>query len=451
MSNAFLPTLRSRLASPFSPSDESETGGESVYSAPSTGNSGTESAFKPSLARSGSPSENEAFSPSTPPYAQYLSDLKDVSGKLMAAYQAPQPGGFRQVLGALFSRKNPQLGAVISGQAQREKTIQPLQQEYGLLENALSSGIAQQKNLSEIYRNRFIPSRNGVYDLGTNAMVPGSGATQTPDEQAMADLLKQTNPDTQKPYTPYEARIKVAQALQDTKPGPTVKNNPGLTYDAGIPVSYKDKDGNVFDVNDPNLPPEGKALVATANKAHGQHVKEAADASAAASARALANQKEMNDERQNNLTSSTKTMIETAPKVLNLINRLEPLADKEAQGNGPLGARWSDFWNNKVGAPSQEYSKMRVDDGLLATALMRMHVGARGGELMMQHFTNLLGLAHQSPENYKAALDEIKQYANDVKNEKPGTGGGQTAEPSSATPPLNIIRDPKTNRIIGIQ
>jgi hypothetical protein len=232
------------------------------------------------------------------------------------------------------------------------------------------------------------------------------------------------------------------QMLETAAPKAAPEKPAHLSYDpgSGIPVSATDSKGTTYDVNDPKLPPELKALVDSANRAHGQHETEEEArqnrtnaASDSRQARTFAQQEKMFQEHQEAPTAATKTMIESVPKVKALIAKLRPLADKETQGGGPLGARWTDFWNNKVGAPNESYSKMRVDDGLLATALMRMHVGSRGGELMMQHFSSLLGLGHQSPQNYKAALDAIDEYADTVAEEKPGaktqeagkgTGGG---------------------------
>lgn len=85
----------------------------------------------------------------------------------------------------------------------------------------------------------------------------------------------------------------------------------------------------------------------------------------------------------------------------------------------------------KVGAPNPEFTKLRTDVGLLTTKLMRMHVGARGGELMMQHFQNLIDSGKQSPENMRAALDEIDQYAKETASEKPGQSKSQVAPADS--------------------
>ena len=47
---------------------------------------------------------------------------------------------------------------------------------------------------------------------------------------------------------------------------------------------------------------------------------------------------------------------------------------------------------------------------------------------MVEQFHNLLGLGHQSPENMKAALDEIDSYANDLQGSAQSVGSqGQGA------------------------
>lgn len=213
---------------------------------------------------------------------------------------------------------------------------------------------------------------------------------------------------------------------------PTAKG-PHVTYDAGIPVSVDDGQGHTYDVNDPKLPAELKPLVEAASRAHGQHVQEDADKQA----RAAAQQEKMFEAHQEALTSQTKSMIESAPKVLALAQRIDPLIDKLKDDLGPAAGRWSEFWAGKVGASKPEYTKLRTDIGLLSTALMRMHVGARGGELMMQHFKDLIDQGKQSPENLKAALEEIVQYAHDVQSERPGAAGGKSGN-AKGNDPLGI-------------
>lgn len=125
-------------------------------------------------------------------------------------------------------------------------------------------------------------------------------------------------------------------------------------------------------------------------------------------------------------TSATRTMSETAPRVLELATEVRRLVDSQEKSLGPAASRWGEFMAGKVGAPSAEFTKLRTTAGLLQTALMRMHVGARGGEQIMEHFKDLIDTSKQSPENLRAALDEIMSYAKQVAQEgKSPLGGSQ--------------------------
>lgn len=119
-------------------------------------------------------------------------------------------------------------------------------------------------------------------------------------------------------------------------------------------------------------------------------------------------------------TSVTRTMQEAAPKVITMVDRISPLIDVNVKNLGPLAGRWSEFWAGKVGSPNPEFTKLRTDISLLTTQLMKMHVG-RGGEYMQKHFQDLLTLAGQSPENLKAALGEIRDYAQTVAKHEDAT------------------------------
>ena len=113
-------------------------------------------------------------------------------------------------------------------------------------------------------------------------------------------------------------------------------------------------------------------------------------------------------------TQTTKTMMEAAPKVKNLVNRIVPTLQALSRDLGPIGGRWNDFMTGKIGVENEEYNKLRVNVGLLTTLLMRMHVGARGSNVIMQKFDNLIGLGYQDPRNLLAAIGEIGVYADDV-------------------------------------
>lgn len=121
------------------------------------------------------------------------------------------------------------------------------------------------------------------------------------------------------------------------------------------------------------------------------------------------------------VTSTTRTMVETAPKVLDLVDRVKAqINDLEKSGDlGPGMSRWNEFWSGKVGEDNPRFRAMMTNTTLLSTLLMRMHMGARGSTQIMQHFDQMIGAGHQSAANMKAALDQLEIYANDVKGAAP--------------------------------
>jgi len=144
-------------------------------------------------------------------------------------------------------------------------------------------------------------------------------------------------------------------------------------------------------------------------------------------------------------TSSTRTMKEAAPKVTQLADKaLESLAKTET---GPLKGRWNELMTGKIGAKNPDFFRLRTELGLLSTMMMRMHVGARGSEGMLQHFNEMFANAAQSPENMRVALSVAKEYADMVHATKEGEeitapnfkriegGGAAGAAPAPGTPP----------------
>ena len=123
-------------------------------------------------------------------------------------------------------------------------------------------------------------------------------------------------------------------------------------------------------------------------------------------------------------TAPTRQMAEAAPKVVDLATRIRSLVDQQEKTLGPGSSRWRELMAGKIGEADPEFTKLRTNVKLLQTALMRMHIGARGGQEMMKHFQDLIDESKQSPENLRAALDEIVAYANTVSGKGEGIGGG---------------------------
>jgi hypothetical protein len=171
------------------------------------------------------------------------------------------------------------------------------------------------------------------------------------------------------------------------------------------------------------------------------------DINAAATEKARGTTQAREEVKLSTLTSTTRTMLETAPSVKNLASRVRK--DMERVETGPFSGRWQELWARKIGGDDPGFIKLRTDMDLLSTALQRMHVGARGGTAMFQHFQDLLGTGQQSPANMNAAIDAIVEYADDKEAELKAAQGalrggprtGPGAEPGAPEVPAGNAQD----------
>lgn len=106
-------------------------------------------------------------------------------------------------------------------------------------------------------------------------------------------------------------------------------------------------------------------------------------------------------------TSTTRTMVEKAPKVLGFIDRLMPQISAQAQQLGPGTGRWNTLWTTDVGVSNPGFHKLKVNTSLLSTLLMQMHVGARGTEYILQSFKEMIDAGKQSPDNLLAGKSVV--------------------------------------------
>ena len=390
--------------------------------------------------------------PSDPDYAKKLSALQAQHGALTtekARYQMLHPwGGPESAHPGVLGKIGHVAGKIgqIAGEAIRPDVVQAIP---GTQSNLASQGAAGEKEMAAGEAGAEKAAQTGEAEART-----GQAKAATEHTQAETEELKNKPEPTENLQQEYTDAVTDAQSrgvdpatdpkvmqLQNAITATqkeTAQKPPHVTYDSGIPVSVTDAVGHVFDVNDPKLPPELKPLVQAAQRAHGQHIQEEASKQGAA----FAQQEKMFNERQGALTNATKTMLEAAPHVEHFVQRIRPVIDKlEASGElGPAAGRWNEFWTGKVGTRDREFTKLRTDVGLLTTLLMRMHAGARGGEYIMQHFSDIINQGKQAPDNMRAALGEIEAYARQLQSERGGensiTGGGggptNTSRPSFA-------------------
>lgn len=113
-------------------------------------------------------------------------------------------------------------------------------------------------------------------------------------------------------------------------------------------------------------------------------------------------------------TSDILTMQQAVPSVKNLVAQAKKDLAATQQNLGPLAGRWRELWSGTIGNPDPAYRALKNDLMLLDTRLMKMHVGARGGEKIMEHFADMAKANKDSPENISSYLNTIGNYADEV-------------------------------------
>jgi hypothetical protein len=214
------------------------------------------------------------------------------------------------------------------------------------------------------------------------------------------------------------------------------------------PFAIRDNDTKQVYSDPAKMSPEARGLFAAASRIHQRTRQERIDDAVRANDMTLARQLAMEKARENATTVTTKSMMEAAPKVLNFVERIRPLIEQSRSKMGPAAGRWSEMWAGKIGAEDPLFTRLRTNVGLLQTLLMRMHVGARGGEYIMQHFENLINSGKQDPDNLLAALGEIQLYANDLLPARVADDFSLAASHrQTAQQPSHIVKDAGGRRI----
>lgn len=152
------------------------------------------------------------------PYAPMMKHLTDASQRLESAFSAPHSGTARQIFGALLSRRNPGLGGLVSGETQRNRSIEQAQEDYGIAAGQLTAARTQQNQLVENnLKTAQTQKASADADYATKhaSVIENPPPKATPEEMAMQDYIKQGK-------TPAQAYAQVQQDKQDTKPDKTI-------------------------------------------------------------------------------------------------------------------------------------------------------------------------------------------------------------------------------------
>lgn len=152
----------------------------------------------------------------------------------------------------------------------------------------------------------------------------------------------------------------------------------------------------------------------------------------------------------NKLSASSRTMREMATEVLPHIDVIQSEANKlnELGLLGPIVGRWREFVSGKIGAGelaggnaenAKLIGKFRTDAGLMQTAVMKAHVGARGSAQMLDHFSDLLGAEKADISMLTGELASFKDWMK---------GYSQMGSDAQSGAVENWVRDPATGKLV---
>lgn len=97
-------------------------------------------------------------------------------------------------------------------------------------------------------------------------------------------------------------------------------------------------------------------------------------------------------------TTTQRNMAEMAATVQPQMESVQDEVQSLANSIGPAAGRWNELMTNKGGADYPEFAGLDTDLDLLASAIVRTHFGARGGQQYREELRKMFGAA-QSPED----------------------------------------------------
>lgn len=140
-------------------------------------------------------------------------------------------------------------------------------------------------------------------------------------------------------------------------------------------------------------------------------------------------------------TSTIRTMAQRSQGQLSGIQDLNDEVDRlEKAGKlGPMAGRFNDFMQSKVGEGDPEYAYLNDKIQLLQTAMMLIHVGARGSTPMLLKFQHMLDSGKMDGPTLKAGIkavrEQMEQYAKEGKI--PGFEGPEAPKPAEVPKSFN--------------
>lgn len=140
------------------------------------------------------------------------------------------------------------------------------------------------------------------------------------------------------------------------------------------------------------------------------------------------------------MTMTTRQLGETASSILPHIDEITAKLQQPeiAAKLGPIQGRWNEFLAGKIGSGDPDLVELRTAIGLLQTGAMRAHVGARGGQGLMDKFVGLMNSGQMDAPTLIASLKGLRPYMQGYAEKVYGPSAGQHAAPAAAAPRPNI-------------
>lgn len=145
---------------------------------------------------------------------------------------------------------------------------------------------------------------------------------------------------------------------------------------------------------------------------------------------------------ENTPTAATRNMAEMAKTVLPQMQAVSEEVDKLANSLGPAVGRWNQLMVNKGGKDYPQFANLDTNLDLLASAIVRTHFGARGGQQYREELRKQFGEA-QSPEDLKARIAGAGQWIEGYAH-MADRGGNQNASggnENSGVPTVGTIKE----------
>jgi len=353
---------------------------------------------------------------------QEYKDFSDVGSRLRAALQPNQVSMPRAIIGALLSRRNPMLASVITGDFQRQRQIQPLEQQFGLLGNIIAQNRAMQKSQldaqniqSEIQgRQDLAKYHEGI--LNTKAEPPA----KTPTERDIEYLQGQMNPETGKPYTYHEAYQTTLQTAQDAKPDKQLNAVEGVKQQLLDAMNKGDK---------PAVAKLGKQLEALSDPTGD---KAAMRALTMESVRQRIAEKNAKDTSLS--PKAQQVLMETEPtlqQVDQLIAKLEPMRNDNSTRLTLSRIGYALGKASPVGSLADDISKLELDRVVAGARVLKGSSRAyQALELAMKHAPNAWV---DTPQLMYNKLTNIRQNLADVENDAKNLGTSKLSSAAAET------------------